>query len=381
MNYNNLAQRTNFIASSDKFKNLPFFLTSVNIPGINLSHPEVGGAHSSRLKLSSDTVTFNSLTFTMLVDEDFHIYRELMDIIRENIDIDTGTYKDLFFDFFIELQNNKGNKIFKLDFYNCRIESIGDIFLDSQDETTHYTLDMTMVYDYYEIDQRRVMQIIGGTAAPVNQPDEYPQLEFSEQFDEISEDWQLWGFPTPILSNDAGAINGKGLDSNGGGLLESGAVLNSIEIDVTKNFEVIFRVKQPLGADTSNGTYLDFGITEGAGISSTSNGRTGSTLMGVVVDGGSKDDTSIKSTTYSIKGSLDEIKPDFDNDGQFHEYKFKYVVNGQNAEYQIYKNDTIQMSAVGNISNHDFVYIYVQGKSEGSIQIVDTISATYGEVV
>lgn len=380
MNYNNLAQRTNFIASSDKFKNLPFFLTSVNIPGITLAHPEIGGANSSRIKLSSDTVTFNSLSFEMLVDEDFLIYQELMGIIRDNVDVNSGTFKDLCFDFFIELHNNKGNKILKLDFFNCRIESIGDIVLDTQDEATHYLLSMELVYDYYEIEQRRVMQIIGGTATPVTSPDDYPQFDFSESFDVISEDWMLWGFPTPILSNDAGAINGKGLDTNGGGLLESGAVLNAVEIDVTRNFEFIFRVKQPLGADDSEGFYIDFGLTEGAGISSTSNGRTGSTLMGAVIDGGSKDQ-SIKSSTYSIKGSLDTVSDNYDNDGQFHEYKFSYIINGQNAEYQIYKDNVLQMSSVGSISNHDFVYLYVQGKSEGGIQIVDSITGSYGEIL
>lgn len=150
MNINNLAQRTNYIAGSEKFKNIPFYLTSVNIPGINLSHIKTGARNSSRVTLSADTVTFNTLAFDMLVDEDFVIYKELMDIISENIDFETGTYNDVYFDFWIELNNNKGNNIMKFEFHNCRLASLSDIILDTQDDSTEYLLTIEMEYDYFK---------------------------------------------------------------------------------------------------------------------------------------------------------------------------------------------------------------------------------------
>lgn len=150
MNYNNLAQKTNYIAGSDKLELLPFYLTTVNLPGINLSHPEVGG-RAGKLNVTGDTLSYNSLSFEMLVDEDFNIYHEFMDKIFENIDPEEGTFANIEFDFWVEVNNNKGNKLFKVEYYNCRIESIGDVLLDSQDDITEYTMSVDVKYDYYKI--------------------------------------------------------------------------------------------------------------------------------------------------------------------------------------------------------------------------------------
>ncbi|UOK16723.1 tail completion and sheath stabilizer protein [Vibrio phage phiKT1024] len=150
-NYNNFAQRTNWIAGSDKFEKVPMYLTTVNIPGINFSHPEVGGRNSTKINLGGDTISYNNLTFDMLVDEDMMIYKELMSIVYKNVDVNNGTFKDFYFDFWIELNNNKGNHIMKLEFFNCRLESISDIILDAQDSSTEFLLSVELQYDYFEI--------------------------------------------------------------------------------------------------------------------------------------------------------------------------------------------------------------------------------------
>jgi hypothetical protein len=151
MNYNNLAQKTNYTAGSDKFDKLPFYLTTVNIPGISFSYPELGGRGAARLNAAADTITYNSLSFEMLIDEDFNIYHEFMDIVKNDINVESSNFADNFFDFWIEINNNKGNKIFKIEYYNCRIESVGDINLDSQDDMTEHTLSVDIKYDYFKI--------------------------------------------------------------------------------------------------------------------------------------------------------------------------------------------------------------------------------------
>ena len=157
MNTNNLAQKTNFIAGSDKFEHLHFYLTSLNIPGMNFSHPEIGGRDSVKMKLPADIVTFNTLSFEMLIDEDYKIYREFLDTIRKHISIETGTFGTFTFDFWIELSNSKGHKVMKLNFSNCRIDSIGDITLNTQDESTEHTLPVEISFDYYEIEENPVL--------------------------------------------------------------------------------------------------------------------------------------------------------------------------------------------------------------------------------
>ena len=157
MNRNNLAQKTNFIAGSDKFKDITFYLTTVNIPGMTFAPVDVGGRDSVQIKLASDVVTFSSLSLEMLIDEDLLIYKELMGIINEHINIEEGTFTELVFDFWIELKNSKNAKILKVEFVNCRIESIGDISFDVQDDVTEQTLSLELAYDYYQFEDTRTV--------------------------------------------------------------------------------------------------------------------------------------------------------------------------------------------------------------------------------
>jgi hypothetical protein len=151
MNTNNFHQKSNFTAGGSLFDKSTYYLTSVNIPGLSLSPIEVGGRGSSKMQLSPDTITWSPLTFDVLIDEDFEVYKEINDIFRKNIKAD-GTFEDLYFDFWVEVSNNKGNKIMKLDFTNCRLTSISDIFMDTQDDTTEHTLSIDLIYDTYDID-------------------------------------------------------------------------------------------------------------------------------------------------------------------------------------------------------------------------------------
>lgn len=151
MNYNNLAQKTNFTAGSEALQILPFYLTNVNLPGINFSHPEMGGRAGARLNLTGDSITYNPLSFEMLIDEDFNVYHEFMDKIVDTVNPNNGTFASQEFDFWIDINNNKGNKIFKVEFYNCRVDSIGDVLFDTQDDMTEYTVTVDLKYDYYKI--------------------------------------------------------------------------------------------------------------------------------------------------------------------------------------------------------------------------------------
>jgi len=151
MNYTNLAQKTNFIAGSDQFENLPFYLTTVSIPGITFSHIELGGRTGAKMLAQGDTATFNNLTFEMLIDEDFTIYHEFMDEVRKSINVETGTFADRSFSFWVEINNSKGNPLFKIEFYECRIESIGDIELSTQDSETEYTMSVDVKYTHHNV--------------------------------------------------------------------------------------------------------------------------------------------------------------------------------------------------------------------------------------
>lgn len=151
MNYHNLAQKTNWTAGSDKFPLLPFYLTNVSIPGMSFSIPESGARYGSRINLASDTVTYNSLSFDFLIDEDFEIYKTFYMYLLESINPEHGTFADKSFNLWLELNNSKSNKIMKFEFYNCRIESISDIELDTTSDETEIVMNLGIKFDYFKL--------------------------------------------------------------------------------------------------------------------------------------------------------------------------------------------------------------------------------------
>lgn len=159
MNVNNFAQKTNWIAGSDQFKTVPFFLTNVNVPGFNLTHTEIGGRNSIKMKLPSDIVNYNNLSFDMLIDEDLETYKELITIINKSINIETGNFGVFDFNFWIQLNNSKGNKVLKIEFNNCKIASISDLNLDTQDETTEYVLTVEIDFDSLNIENTKTLTL------------------------------------------------------------------------------------------------------------------------------------------------------------------------------------------------------------------------------
>ena len=48
--------------------------------------------------------------------------------------------------------NQKGKNVFTINFFNCRFTSIGDITLSTQGDETYNTLNVSIRYDYYKIE-------------------------------------------------------------------------------------------------------------------------------------------------------------------------------------------------------------------------------------
>ena len=151
MNIHNFAQRTNWTAGSDRFSLIPFYLTTINIPGMSFSLPETGSRYGAKLNLSSDSVSYNSLNFNFLIDEDFEIYKKFNEYLTECVDVEGLKFNNIPFMFWVELNDNKSHKILKFEFYNCRIENIGDIELDTTNPETEITMDLSLKFDYFKI--------------------------------------------------------------------------------------------------------------------------------------------------------------------------------------------------------------------------------------
>lgn len=151
MNTRNFSQKSNYKCGSAELDLLPFYVQTCNIPGMNFSLPEIGGRSGLKLNLSNDNVTFNSLSLTVIIDEDFQIYKEFTDIVFKSINLEAGSFANRSFDFWVEITDDMGKNVMKVEYSGCRIESIGDLELDSADDSTEHTFSVEIKFDYYKI--------------------------------------------------------------------------------------------------------------------------------------------------------------------------------------------------------------------------------------
>lgn len=151
MNVHNLAQKTTWILGSVALEIFPYYLKNFSIPGITFNHPEVYSRASSKVFFVADNINFNEMSCSIILDEDYKTYFELMSKVFNQFDPETGTFRTQEFDLFVILQNQKGNDLFKIEFHNARLSSIGDIELTTEGDEVTNSLDVSFVYDYYEI--------------------------------------------------------------------------------------------------------------------------------------------------------------------------------------------------------------------------------------
>jgi hypothetical protein len=92
---------------------------------------------------------------TILLKEDYSNYREVIEKAFSLYNPENGTFKQKDFNLFIINNNLKGNYIFKVDYFGCKIESIDDIDLSTNDDSVPVTFSCAITYDYYLIDWDR----------------------------------------------------------------------------------------------------------------------------------------------------------------------------------------------------------------------------------
>ena len=146
----NYAQKTNFIAGCPQIPGMEFYLHDVSLPGITLDLQEAKTFALTKY-VAATSHSYGSLSFSVLIDEDFVIYDEFFNQIVNAKALINGTYAQIEFDFFVQVYNNKGKLLFTEFFKNCMLESIGDVSLTSTDNTVTNTFDVNFKFDWLEI--------------------------------------------------------------------------------------------------------------------------------------------------------------------------------------------------------------------------------------
>ncbi len=149
INTRNYSQKTNFQCGTISMELLPFYVTTLQIPGISTIIQEVSGRSGAPVNFSPANMLFSNLSLEVLIDEDYKVYKDIIKNIK--IDVETGTFELAYFDFWTSVTNDMGKVIMKIEYYNCIIEAIGEVSLAANDDTTEQVFSLDLKYDYFKI--------------------------------------------------------------------------------------------------------------------------------------------------------------------------------------------------------------------------------------
>ena len=155
INTRNYSQKTNFMCGASTLELLPFYVTTLTIPGINVVIPEISGRAGAPVFMAAANINFNPLSLEVLLDENYQIYKDLIKCIK--VDVETGTFENTFFDFWTVVTNYMGVPVMKIEYYNCNIEVISDLSLAVNDDITEQVFSVDIRFDYFKIVENPVL--------------------------------------------------------------------------------------------------------------------------------------------------------------------------------------------------------------------------------
>jgi hypothetical protein len=129
------------------FSNLEYFITTVNLPTVNL--PEVSaGYRNYQSFVAGDTLTYDAIDIQFLIDEDMKNYVEVFDWMKSNANDNTSTKYDIILT--ILSSHNNLNK--QIRFVRAIPTSLGGAEFTTQATGIEYLQGtISFRYDYFEI--------------------------------------------------------------------------------------------------------------------------------------------------------------------------------------------------------------------------------------
>jgi len=142
-----------FSISDGDLKELEFFCSGISGLGISL-----GAISQEWQSLTTnrpgDSLTWNELSLTAILDEDFTVFDEIFAFIQKIKDQSSNAIDwNKSFTGVLYITNNKNKRIKKFTLYDCWISSLGDLDFstDSTDSDIH-AVSINVVYDYYTLE-------------------------------------------------------------------------------------------------------------------------------------------------------------------------------------------------------------------------------------
>lgn len=145
------AQNFIFLLSSNKLKDVEFRVQSFSGLGISLGE-NVRYWNSLQFTAPGDSMIFNDLTLSVLVDENMNVIETLYDYVFRIKDftgneLSTDEWTGTLF-----TSDNRNNYSKKFTFNDCWIKSFSDLAFSSVETSADpLTIDLTVAYSYYTI--------------------------------------------------------------------------------------------------------------------------------------------------------------------------------------------------------------------------------------
>jgi hypothetical protein len=150
-----LSKNCNFkiiLPTTQKF--IELFSVETSIPGITIGSIDLPYSSMVR-KMPGDSLTYDELTLTILIDKELNTYKELISILNLTHNPITNTYDvdQEVFDAFLLITSNKNNPLFQLHFYSMWIETFSAISLTSTSgDDNPYNCTLGLKYNYYVLE-------------------------------------------------------------------------------------------------------------------------------------------------------------------------------------------------------------------------------------
>jgi len=154
--YNSLFKTCNYklILSNPLHKDLEFFITETSIPAITVG--TINAQYASMTgKIPGDSLTYDNLTTTILVDEDMKVMDDIFSTLRMTHNPESNELKvdPIIFDATLIINTNKNNPIRKLIFKNMWLETFSEVNLSSTStDDNNIQITAGWCYDYYVFD-------------------------------------------------------------------------------------------------------------------------------------------------------------------------------------------------------------------------------------
>ena len=154
----NLLQPTKFIFTVPNLPFLNYYCQSVVFPGFSTSEVPVPTPFSATYR-HGDTMQFDPLSLTFLIDEDMRVVEETfqwLSVLTNPTQFKeyAPKFKEKYYDGVLIMNKNSNTTNFRVKFYNCHPVSFGSFQLSTTDTPSSTMIaDLTFRYDYFKFER------------------------------------------------------------------------------------------------------------------------------------------------------------------------------------------------------------------------------------